>query len=302
MVGAVVHPIDTGSAIAGIVRGGMQKALPNNLVDYLMKKGVTNEARPQAEQFGTAMSNRYGGIAQLKNTLATDPIGAMSDLSALLGGAGLLTKSGMLSKASRLADPLAPIVNAPGLLAKGAGHILNKAELPTGDLLLKLLSATTGVKNIPQIAVFGNPLEAAFRIASIPGKRSSATFSNAMRNGISEQEKMRIEKGLHTGNINNYDYEKHLGNQINSILPKGPIGPFEDLALISAFSSGHPLLGTVIGSLISPRIAGETLLKAGKYYPVARSLGEGTVNALNKDYNGNIMRNLLYGEVAAQRK
>jgi hypothetical protein len=79
-----------------------------------------------------ALKGRYGGAEQIKKTLATDPVGAMADLSTVFtGGSAVVPK---LATAAKWTDPLA-------LAAKG---VSKTAEVGAGAIK-QALGKTTGV-------------------------------------------------------------------------------------------------------------------------------------------------------------
>lgn len=114
-----IHPIDTATSIVDIGKGVIQK----------VRELSPPEARGSAPAMDTAAANavgdffvkRYGGIENLKNTIANDPVGFASDAAAILTGGGTLAAKapGMIGKAGsltasagRLVDPLTPVVAA----------------------------------------------------------------------------------------------------------------------------------------------------------------------------------------------
>jgi hypothetical protein len=79
--------------------------------------------------------DRYGSVDALKNTLATDPVGAAADLSTLFtGGASATarlapTASKVMGTAAKFTNPLAPVTAAANyglaLGAKGTGNVID---------------------------------------------------------------------------------------------------------------------------------------------------------------------------------
>jgi len=85
------------------------------------------DPRESARQVGSAISDRYGSIEQAKQTLMTDPVGALADVSGVLtGGGSLISRApGIVGKAGTVAqkagiamDPINAAVVAP---VKAAG-------------------------------------------------------------------------------------------------------------------------------------------------------------------------------------
>lgn len=87
---AVAHPIKTGEAIGSIALGGVEKLIPGRQVH-----------EESAENVATFFKERYGSLDKLGNTLYTDPVGVLADISTIAGGAGLAVKGvGLASKAA----------------------------------------------------------------------------------------------------------------------------------------------------------------------------------------------------------
>ena len=175
---AIANPVDTLGGMANVVAGGVvnaTKGLVNAApkpvqigIDVLAKSlGVTPEgienAVKAANEFGGVYKERYGSIEALKNTIATDPVGAAGDVSMLLGGAGGGLRMGAnvagrvapgfapatsfvgnvgsaLSTASQYTNPLAPVTGALSLTGRavGAGAGLGyRAFNPKANILME---------------------------------------------------------------------------------------------------------------------------------------------------------------------
>ena len=84
-------------------------ALGSSVVNLIRPGEQGNEEL--AKQVGKFFADRYGGLENIKQTFATDPMGLLSDVSILLtGGATLAPKASatanVLSKASKIASPI----------------------------------------------------------------------------------------------------------------------------------------------------------------------------------------------------
>jgi hypothetical protein len=99
-----VKPVETISNLAALGGG------------VLSKLGVGNYDQTTANAVGTYLVDRYGGVEQLKRTLATDPIGLLADASTIFTGGGALAarvpgavgRTGrVVGAAGRAIDPLA---------------------------------------------------------------------------------------------------------------------------------------------------------------------------------------------------
>jgi hypothetical protein len=139
LVTAITNPAQTVTGILDVGAGALQKLLPKDLVDMVNQIDNNPEAAKRAidtaNAVGGMFKDRYGSIEALKNTLATDPVGAASDLSTLFtGGAGATARiaraaSKVLNTAAKYTNPLAPVTAATGyglaLGAKGAGNVID---------------------------------------------------------------------------------------------------------------------------------------------------------------------------------
>jgi hypothetical protein len=139
LVTAITNPAQTATGILDVGAGALQKLLPKDLVDLVNQIDNNPEAAKRAVDTANAVGgmfkDRYGSVEALKNTLATDPVGAASDLSTLFtGGAGATARiapaaSKVLTTAAKYTNPLAPVTAATGyglaLGAKGAGNVID---------------------------------------------------------------------------------------------------------------------------------------------------------------------------------
>lgn len=101
-----LHPIQTGKGLYTLGSGLVQKAIPG-------EQG--NEWAANA--MGQAMKDRYGGLEEIKNTLATDPVGMLGDAAALVSGGGTAVRgAGLASKSSKLANVGKNISRAAGAI------------------------------------------------------------------------------------------------------------------------------------------------------------------------------------------
>lgn len=136
--GETVYQFPTIRNLGDLVLGEGQKLIGNaaNVISpgsYDPNNPPLAEADRVATNVNEGMTNRYGGLENIKKTIITDPVGAMADLSTLLGlgggalKAGGLAKSGEVAlKASELANPLTAIT-AP---IKSGARALAESRLP----------------------------------------------------------------------------------------------------------------------------------------------------------------------------
>lgn len=172
----LAHPIDTISSAGDVLAGGLRKIVPNSIsqaIDSIDNPVNTQRIDKAANAFGQYQKDRYGSLAAIKNTLETDPVGMLADISTLLsGGAGAL---GAIPKASKVAEALRTgaqytnPINAIIPAVKGAGKL-------TGNIAAHLMGdfgTRTGAESIKQAASAG-----------FEGGNSSQTILDNMRGKV----------------------------------------------------------------------------------------------------------------------
>jgi len=156
---AITNPVQTVSGVLDVGAGALQKLLPKDLVDMVNQidnnPAAAKRAVDAANAVGGLYKDRYGSVEALKNTLATDPVGAASDLSTLFtGGASATARvapaaSKVLSAVGTYTNPLAPVTTAAGyglaLGAKGAGNVVDaltgqRASARAGNIIRNALT------------------------------------------------------------------------------------------------------------------------------------------------------------------
>lgn len=79
-VQAILNAEETVPALANILTGEIQKVIPGKSPAELL--GIVDKVSPEAaDEFNKNVMHRYGGYQNVLNTLATDPVGMISDLS-----------------------------------------------------------------------------------------------------------------------------------------------------------------------------------------------------------------------------
>lgn len=128
---AVRHPIDTLGNVVDLGAGALQHALPDALVNAVERfdphPQAARQARAKASAVGQFYKERYGSGEGLRTTLADDPVGALSDASAVLtGGGGIAAKLPGLAKVGQAAQVAGRLSNPVNLAARGATAALPK--------------------------------------------------------------------------------------------------------------------------------------------------------------------------------
>lgn len=152
-----IHPIETADAFKNLGHGILQKT------------GVLSgdDHEKYADAVGRFFADRYGGIENVKHTLATDPVGLAADLSVLVtGGGGLAARApGMVGKVGQVTKTAGQLIDPINIAAKGAGL---SGKLVAGTI--GNLGTHTGRESI----------ETAFR-AGLEGGESAKAFRENMR-------------------------------------------------------------------------------------------------------------------------
>jgi hypothetical protein len=164
IVEAVTSPVQTvknlGDVVAGGARNAAEAVLPSGAFEYLDSFAEPQrraEFDAKADAVGQFYKDRYGSMEGLKNTLATDPVGAAADAATVLYGGGALTPGRAGTAINRAGSAIDPLANA--------GRVLNAG----GTVAKNVLGTTTGAGALP--------IETAFQA----GKRGSETFTDNMR-------------------------------------------------------------------------------------------------------------------------
>jgi hypothetical protein len=113
---ALSSPAQTAEQLGEIFTGAYARFIPQ---EWMARPDKAQEFIAKANAAGGMYRDRYGSIEALKNTIATDPVGFLGDVStvASIGSAALPGKAGQIAgTVSAFTDPLRPITN---VLASG---------------------------------------------------------------------------------------------------------------------------------------------------------------------------------------
>jgi hypothetical protein len=159
LITAITNPVQTVSGVLDVGAGALQNLLPKELVDLVNqidnKPEAAKRAVDTANAVGGMFKDRYGSVEALKNTLATDPVGAAADLSTLFTGGAAATArvapaaSKVLGAVGKYTNPLLPVTTAANyglaLGAKGAGNVVDaitgqRASARAGNIVRNALT------------------------------------------------------------------------------------------------------------------------------------------------------------------
>jgi hypothetical protein len=147
---AVTNPVETISGAMDVAAGGLQNALPKSVVNFVNQFDANPQAAQRAVEAANAaggmIKERYGSVDAIKNTLATDPVGAAADLSLLFsGGAGAASRLPVVSKVAPALRTAASVTDPLNMAAKAGGKMYDLA----GALTKQGLGLKTGVGTEP---------------------------------------------------------------------------------------------------------------------------------------------------------
>ena len=105
-VTAPIHsPIQTAKGIGAVVEGTVQKSIKDRWRAQGFKIDK-DESERASEAMANFITDRYGGVENIKETIAEDPVGFLADAAMVFtGGAGAVAKgAGLAGKAGRVAS------------------------------------------------------------------------------------------------------------------------------------------------------------------------------------------------------
>lgn len=169
-----LHPVDTVRAVKGAVQGAGGLAA-DKIAGLLGAQPVAPSPEMQAAQgVGQFYADRYGGVDELKRTLASDPVGAASDLATILSGGGALAAKlpGAVGKVGALAGSVGQAIDPAYQALRGAGKVASY----TGPFVAELiggLGTHTGAESLKGAARAG-----------LEGGDKGATFKANLRQNV----------------------------------------------------------------------------------------------------------------------
>ena len=190
-----IHPIQTAKSI---------KDLGSSIVSLIQPGEQGNEQL--ARDVGTFFADRYGGLENLKKTMATDPMGLLSDVSIVLtGGATLVPKlAGTTGKIGSIASKVGKVGSAIDPIS-GTLKLSGKAIQGTGVLGKNILGATTGVGS--------EAISQAFKSGKKGGEVQKKFIDNMrgkVKSDVVVQDAINVLKGMGDTRLAKYSKDKNL--------------------------------------------------------------------------------------------
>lgn len=132
---AIMNPLDTLSSLGKTALGGLQN-IPGQGAGI---RNLFTDYTPYADAMGEMVSDRYGSLDKAKETMITDPVGVLGDVSMLgVPGAALPGKIGQYAGKLANLDPISAVAKGggkvAGMLGAGSPEQLYKSavKFPTG--------------------------------------------------------------------------------------------------------------------------------------------------------------------------
>ena len=196
---AITNPIDTAGTIGRLATGlvdrgatAIESAVPKSIRDAINSAGGGavraqgwEENRALVDAVGNMVADRYGGEENIKKTIANDPVGFLSDASALLTGGGVLAAklpsvAGKIGRVSSTVGRAVDPINIAGKIAspvlKGTGKVVSS--------VIGGLGTHTGGETISKAASAG------FR-----GGQVADDFQSNLRQNVPFEEVVQEAKG-----------------------------------------------------------------------------------------------------------
>lgn len=185
---AIMHPLDTASNVADVLKGYMQKGRELSPPEYRGTAPAFDKTK--AEAVNEMFRQRYGGAENIAQTAEKDPVGMAVDLAAVLtGGGSLLGKvPGVVGKAGQVVAATGRAIEPVNV----AGKVLSTTF---GTIPRETLGFTTGAgeKSIGEAfasGVAGGEKGAAFR-ENISGQAKATDVVDEARAAL---DKMRTDR------------------------------------------------------------------------------------------------------------
>lgn len=163
---AVMHPVETGKAIGGLALGAVEKAIP----------GAQSHEK-NVDALVDMYKGRYGSWDKFAETLKTDPVGVLADLSTFAGGVGAAGKGVELAadaaKMGRTADVAGTVARTAGTIAAAVDPL----QIPKNVVQ----AAATGVK-LPEY-LYRTSLKGGYQITA-PREEIRAAVKTGLEHSI----------------------------------------------------------------------------------------------------------------------
>ena len=142
----VTDPIQAVRGAGQMIVGGTEKLMGEPYFDTASGRAVREQGKAALSGAGEYFKNRAGSEEAIKNTLATDPVGALADLSLLFtGGGALAARTPMLTRAAPTLRTAAEYTNPLNAVTKPIASMISPKVAPEVKTLMNEgITPTTG--------------------------------------------------------------------------------------------------------------------------------------------------------------
>ena len=161
----ILSPIKTAESLQSLGQGLIEKAfVPSDIGGFNFGQTENEEV---VDAVGSFINERYGSVDAFKNTVQTDPVGALADIAGLFsGGATLLPKAGKVGAIGRAVEGVGKAIDPFNISVSGVKSLARSGKLIPESVPEKLLESALK-----------------FRPSIKPKQRSSMT-KTALKEGI----------------------------------------------------------------------------------------------------------------------
>jgi hypothetical protein len=131
IISVITDPVNTAKGVASLGLGIAQKLIPGK-----------QEKEVFADAFGDFVKERYGSIENLKKTIATDPVGAVADLSLFATGTGAALRGAALIPKAQKAGRVATALQKTGAAAQKVGAAIEPINIGIKGVVKPIAKAT----------------------------------------------------------------------------------------------------------------------------------------------------------------
>lgn len=183
LVETIKHPVEAVSALGDVLAGGLRAAVPRQVAEFIDRidnPETTKRIETAANAAGGALKERYGGIEELKNTLATDPVGAVADISLLLTGVGGVTRTAGTAAKVAGASRVGAGAEAAGRAVETAANVINPLTPVVKGTELTIRGGAKAAGNVAGFMRGERPAEQAAEIAQQAAAGRGAPDANRL--------------------------------------------------------------------------------------------------------------------------
>lgn len=181
----ILHPIETAKSIGTLAQGLFQKLTPGE-----------QPSEQAVDALGQFFKERYGGVENIKKTIATDPVGFAADLSVFMtGGAALAAKIGPTAKAAGTVAKIGRAIEPVKAVRLTAGNI--KSLVPS-QFAERVFESAAKIRPSVEPAKRTRIVQAALNEGIVPTKAGLAK-TQLLINKYSNKVDDIIESGMRKG-------------------------------------------------------------------------------------------------------